>query len=164
MGLERFKVGKGRDTIGARPHLEGDSVGNFKDEDDVYRFIGRLFQELAVDPELAPKFKKANTIVQYQLRDPESQITVDLHPDRDIQVDLGASELDPEVVMSMEADTAHRFWLGKVNVTVALARGQIQAKGPVAKILRLVPLVKPTFPHYEQMLRDAGRDDLLDAA
>ena len=29
----------------------------------------------------------------------------------------------------MEADTAHRFWLGKVNVTVALARGQIKAEG-----------------------------------
>ena len=39
----------------------------------------------------------------------------------------------------MEADTAHRFWLGRVNVTVALARGQIKAKGPVAKILKLVP-------------------------
>ena len=139
-------------------------MGNFKDEDDVYRFIGRLFQELAVDPELAPKFKKADTTVQYQLRDPQSQITVDMRPEREMQVDLGPSELDPEVVMVMDADTAHRFWLGKVNVTVALARGQIKAKGPVAKILRLVPLVKPAFPRYEQMLRDAGRDDLLEAA
>ena len=33
----------------------------------------------------------------------------------------------------MEADTAHRFWLGQVNVTVALARGQIKAKGPVRR-------------------------------
>jgi hypothetical protein len=139
-------------------------LGHFKDEEDVYRFIGRLFQELAADPELAPKFRKADTIVQYQMRDPESQITVDLRPEHEMQVDLGPSELDPEVVMSMEADTAHRFWLGKVNVTVALARGQIKARGPVAKILRLVPLVKPTFPRYEQMLRDAGRDDLLDVA
>ncbi|MEA2496107.1 MAG: hypothetical protein QOJ29_4018 [Thermoleophilaceae bacterium] len=139
-------------------------MGHFKDEEDVYRFIGRLFQELAADPELAPKFRKADTIVQYQMRDPESQITVDLRPEHEMQVDLGPSELDPEVVMSMEADTAHRFWLGKVNVTVALARGQIKARGPVAKILRLVPLVKPTFPRYEQMLRDAGRDDLLDVA
>jgi hypothetical protein len=66
--------------------------------------------------------------------------------------------------MALTADTAHRFWLGKVNVTVALARGQITAKGPVAKILRLVPLVEPSFTRYEQMLRDAGRTDLLDAA
>ena len=59
--------------------------------------------------------------------------------------------------MTMDADTAHRFWLGKVNVTVALARGQMKAKGPVAKILKLVPLVKPVFPRYRQMLEEAGR-------
>ena len=139
-------------------------MGHFKDESDVYAFIGRLFQELAVDPELAPKFKKADTIVQYQMRDPESQITVYMRPDEEMRVDLGPSDLDAEVVMTMDADTAHGFWLGRVNVTVALARGQIKARGPVAKILRLVPLVKPSFPRYEQMLRDAGRTDLLEAA
>jgi putative sterol carrier protein len=139
-------------------------MGHFKDEEDVYRFIGRLFQELAVDPDLSPRFQKADTTVQYQMRDPDSQITVDMRPDKEMQVDLGPSELEPEVVMTMEADTAHRFWLGNVNVTVALARGQIKAKGPVAKVLKLVPLVKPVFPRYKQMLREAGREDLLKAA
>lgn len=139
-------------------------MGYFNDEEDVYRFIGRLFKELAVDPDLAPRFKTANTCVQYQMADPDSQITVKMRPDEEMQVDLGPSELEPEVVMTMEADTAHRFWVGKVNVTVALARGQIKAKGPVAKILKLVPLVKPVFPRYRRMLEDAGRDDLLEAA
>jgi putative sterol carrier protein len=87
-----------------------------------------------------------------------------MRPDEEMRVDLGPSELDPEVVMTMDADTAHRFWVGKVNVTVALARGQIKAKGPVAKILKLVPLVKPAFPRYRRMLEDAGREDLLEAA
>jgi putative sterol carrier protein len=64
--------------------------------------------------------------------------------------------------MTMDADTAHRFWLGKVNVTVALARGQIKAKGPVAKILRLVPLTKPVFPRYKAQLQAAGRGDLAE--
>jgi putative sterol carrier protein len=136
----------------------------FKDADEVYAYIGRLFVELADDDELAPKFQKANTIVQYQYREPESQITVKLVEGEDGQVDCGATTLEPEVVMTMEADTAHRFWLGKVNVTVALARGQIKAKGPVAKILKLVPLIKPVFPRYRSILEQAGREDLLEAA
>jgi hypothetical protein len=49
-----------------------------------------------------------------------------------------------------------------VNVTVALARGQMKAKGPVAKILKLVPLVKPVFPRYRQQLADSGRQDLAE--
>ncbi len=136
----------------------------FKDADEVYRYIGKLFEDLAVDDELAPKFRKANTIVQYQYREPESTITVNLLEGEDGRVDCGATEMEPEVVMSMEADTAHRFWLGKVNVTVALARGQMKAKGPVAKILKLVPLTKPIFPRYKAMLEESERKDLLDAA
>ncbi len=137
----------------------------FKDADEVYEFIGKLFADLAEDEELAPKFQKANTIVQYRYRNPESVITVKVKEDEDGQVDMGDdTDLEPEVVMSMEADTAHRFWLGKVNVTVALARGQMKAKGPVAKILKLVPLTKPVFPRYRKMLEEAGRQDLLEAS
>jgi putative sterol carrier protein len=136
----------------------------FKDADEVYATIGRLFQDLAEDPELAPKFRKANTIVQYQYREPESRITVKLIEGEDGQVDCGETAMEPEVVMSMEADTAHRFWLGQVNVTVALARGQMKAKGPVAKILKLVPLVKPVFPRYRKLLEESDRRDLLEVS
>jgi len=136
----------------------------FKDADEVYSFIGKLFQDLADDEELAPKFRKANTIVQYAYRDPDSVITVELKEGAEGRVEFGDTDLEPEVVMSMDADTAHRFWLGKVNVTVALARGQMKAKGPVAKILKLVPLVKPVFPKYRAMLEEAGRQDLIEAA
>jgi putative sterol carrier protein len=139
-------------------------LGYFKDADEVYQFIGKLFEDLAEDDELAPKFRKANTIVQYQYRNPDSTITVRLREGEEGQVDCGDTTMDPEVVMSMEADTAHKFWLGKVNVTVALARGQMKAKGPVAKILKLVPLVKPVFPRYRKMLEEAGRTDLMEAA
>jgi putative sterol carrier protein len=138
-------------------------VPYFKDADEVYAYIGKLFQDLADDEELAAKFGKANTIVQYQYRQPESQITVKLIDGEGGQVDCGQTMLEPEVVMTMDADTAHRFWLGNVNVTVALARGQMKAKGPVAKILKLVPLVKPVFPRYRRLLEENGRQDLLKA-
>ena len=136
----------------------------FKDAEEVYAYIGGLFESLARDDELAPKFRMANTIVQYRYRDPESQITVRLIEGEDDRVDCGPTDMEPEVVMTMDADIAHRFWLGNVNVTVALAGGEMKAKGPVAKILKLVPLVKPVFPRYRQMLEAAGRKDLLEAS
>ena len=135
----------------------------FKDAQEVYDTIGKLFADLAGDEELAPKFRKANTIVRYAYSDPESTITVRLQEDQPGDVDFGDSEMEPEVTMSMDADTAHSFWLGRVNVTVALARGQIKAKGPVAKILKLVPLTKPVFPRYKAQLEEQGRHDLIDA-
>ena len=33
----------------------------FKDADEVYAYIGKLFEQLAEDEELSPKFQKAKT-------------------------------------------------------------------------------------------------------
>lgn len=135
-------------------------MGYFKDSDEVYDTLGRLFVEITEDEELVSKFKKANTIVRYEHTEPEAVITVLIKDGEDARVEFGDTELEPEVTMTMAADTAHRFWLGQVNVTVALARGEIKATGPVAKILKLVPLTKPLFPRYKALLEAGGRSDL----
>jgi hypothetical protein len=136
-------------------------VAYFSDAQEVYDTIGKLFEQLAQDDELSAEFRKANTILQHDYRDPDSTITMRLSEDEPPDIDFGPTEMEPEVVMSMDADTAHRFWLGQVNVTVALARGQIKASGPVAKILKLVPLTKPAFPRYKALLEAQGREDLV---
>ena len=133
----------------------------FSSAQDVYDTLGRLFVDISSDEELAPKFRKANTIVRYRYSEPDSAITVRLQEGKPGDVDFGDSDMEPEVTMRMAADTAHRFWLGEVNVTVALARGEIKAEGPVAKILALVPLAKPVFPRYKAQLEAQGRTDLL---
>lgn len=134
----------------------------FKDAQEVYDTVGRLFQQLVSDEELGPKFRKADTIVRYDYSEPDSTITVRLEEDKPGDVDFGETEMEPEVTMRMKADTAHRFWLGKVNVTMAIARGEIKPKGPVSKILKLVPLTKPVFPRYRAMLEAEGRQDLIE--
>jgi hypothetical protein len=136
----------------------------FKDADDVYGTLGRVRRELAADPELAPALKRADTTFQLRLRQPDSLVTVSApRDDQPATVDLGNTAMQPEVVLQMDADTAHRFWLGDVNVAVALARGDVRARGPVAKILKLVPLVKPGFQRYRAQLEADGREDLLAA-
>ena len=133
----------------------------FKDADEVYATLGKLFTDLAKDEAVAAEFSRANTIVRYRYTDPEAQITVALREGEPVEVNFGESGLEPEVTMSMTADIGHRFWLGGVNVTVALARGEMRAEGPVAKILRLVPLAKPVFPRYRAQLEAQGRSDLI---
>jgi hypothetical protein len=138
-------------------------VAYFRDAQEVYDTIGRLLAEIAADDDgLGPSFRAADTVVRYEYTDPESTITVRLGEGVDEPVLFGESDLEPEVTMRMAADTAHRFWLGQVDVTRALARGEITAEGPVAKLLRLVPLAKPAFPRYRAMLVEQGRSDLAE--
>jgi hypothetical protein len=136
----------------------------FKDAEDVYANLGLFMRQLAVDPEMTPALKRADTVFQLRMRAPDAVLTVRTPSDEEpAQVDLGETTLQPEVVLQLDADIAHRFWLGQVNVAVALANGDIRTRGPAAKVLKLVPLVKPGFPRYRQQLEAAGREDLLQA-
>jgi hypothetical protein len=122
-------------------------VSTFADATDVYDRIGRVLQELVSDPELVPLFREADTCVRYELRDPDSAITVGSR-----RVDFGESDQEAEVVISMDADVAHSYLLGEVDMTVALARGQILAEGPVTKILAVLPAFEPLLPRYRAIV------------
>jgi putative sterol carrier protein len=63
--------------------------------------------------------------------------------------------------LRMAADDGHRFWLGKLNMTAAMARGRVRVKGSVPKMLKLMPLAKPLRSRYEKILADEGRSDLI---
>jgi len=136
-------------------------VARFRDAQEVYATLGAFFGALDADPELGPRFREADTVIRYVYRKPDAQITIRMAPGQEGQVDFGPSTLEPEVTMTMDADVAHRFWLGKVNVPFAIARGQIRTSGPVAKVLGLAPLVKEAIPRYRAQLEAAGRRDLL---
>jgi hypothetical protein len=46
------------------------------------------------------------------------------------------------------------IWRGDYNLAVGLAKGEVKAKGPVNKILKLVPLTKPLFPMYREAIAE----------
>ena len=130
-------------------------MSRFASADDVYSRIGRVIQELASDPELIPVIKEADTVVRYELHDPESAITVGSRGGV-VRVDLGPSDQEPEVVISMDADVAHQYLLGEIDMTVALARGQILAEGPVTKLLAVLPAFEPLLPRYRAIVSPAN--------
>src|SRR3954453_6730374 len=103
----------------------------FKDADDVYANLGLFLRQLAADPEMTPALKRADTRFQLRLRNPDSGLTGrPPQEDQPPQVALGDTTLQPEVVLQLDADTAHRFWLGQVNVAVAPTPRDIPPPGP----------------------------------
>ena len=63
--------------------------------------------------------------------------------------------------MTMKADVAHAFWHGKVNLVGALAKKEIVAKGPMPKIIKLLPAVEPLYKQYPALLREKGYEDMI---
>jgi len=135
----------------------------FKDETEVYTYIGGIFEEALADPEVGQKFAASGVILRVKYSDPDSTLTVDMPARKVFYGEDARNGPKPVIEMSMKADTAHRFWLGNVNITAAMAKGQVKAKGPIPKILKLVPLTKILFPRYRDAIVKSGRSDLVEA-
>ena len=71
-----------------------------------------------------------------------------------LTVDDGGDDPNADVKLFMPADIADKYWRGEYNLAVGLAKGQVKAKGPVNKILKLVPLTKPLFPMYRERVAE----------
>lgn len=139
-------------------------MGTFKDADQVYDLLGGLFTELTNDENIAEKFAASGLVIRFSYEDPDSEIWLDASKKdpKDIGVFCGPTEsLTAEVEMSMKADVAHQFWLGNVNLMVALTRKQIVAKGPIPKIMKLLPVIKPAYDVYKNMLKERGLEDMI---
>ena len=63
----------------------------------------------------------------------------------------------------MSSDTGNNFFLAKLNLTISIPKGTVRAKGPVPKLLKLIPQAKNLFPEYKSMLQSENRQDLIDA-
>lgn len=124
----------------------------FTDADDVYRYLGGVFR-VAADTEVGPKLATADIDLQVYYSDPDAKVLIRMHGDN-IEVEDGADNEDADVKLFMPADIGDRYWRGEYNLAVGLAKGQVRAKGPVNKILRLVPLTRPIFPMYREMVAE----------
>jgi putative sterol carrier protein len=139
----------------------------FKDFDELYTCFGRLYDEAKRDGRIAPKIKASHLVIQFRYDDPKATVTINAAapPTQEnayFDVRWGDDTgLKPDIEMSMKADVAHEFWHGKVNLMAALARKKIIAKGPMPKILKLLPAVTPMYEMYPRILHQIGRDDLI---
>lgn len=127
----------------------------FNSSDQLKVILGGFFKNLADDETIGKKLLDSNLILKFNYREPDASITIDLSGDKAVFL-FDDSTVKPDVEMSMKADTAHQFWLGKVNLPIALARRAITAKGPIPKILKLLPIIKPAYKLYPDYIKEKG--------
>jgi hypothetical protein len=127
----------------------------FNDANEVDKYIGGVFRLAGEHAETGPKLRAADIVLRAVYTDPECEMHVIMR-EPEVQVIFGPLDEKPDVTLSMPADIANKFWRGEYNMTVGMAKGEVKAKGPVNKILKLIPIAKPIFPMYRELVADKG--------
>ncbi|HKN39151.1 MAG TPA: SCP2 sterol-binding domain-containing protein [Acidimicrobiia bacterium] len=131
----------------------------FQSPEDVYTTVGAFLAEITRAPDMRPKFVNADTSFLVNFTDPAGRILVDCTQDPPVVTTDPPEEAAAEIRLGMSADDAHRFWQGKLNMTVALAKKQVQVAGPMTKMMKLLPALRPAFPRYVEFLEANGHAD-----
>lgn len=127
----------------------------YRSTEQVFAVLGTAWREAFSGSEMREQFKGLQIFVHFSLQEPDAELW--LLSDGSVHEGAWTGTPDkPVVLMQMKADVAHRFWLDKLNVPLAAARGEIKARGPVAKIFGLIPLVKPVKALYPRLCAEHG--------
>ncbi|MBO0727694.1 MAG: hypothetical protein J2P57_00460 [Acidimicrobiaceae bacterium] len=107
---------------------------------------------------IGPRFTKANTSFRIRHHEPDGVFLLDAigEPIEIFYAD-DAEKRDAEVELGMSGDDGHKFWLGELNLPIALARKQVKVTGGVSKLMGLVPALQPAYHAYREHLATLGR-------
>jgi len=131
----------------------------FESSDDMYAVFTPFMQSLTTDPVVGRKFVAAKTSFRVNHTDPDGVFLLDATVDPPVlYVGDAAVGREAEVDLTMSAEDGHRFWLGQLNLPVALAKRKVKVSGGVTRLMGLVPALQPAYELYRKHLVGIGRE------
>jgi hypothetical protein len=119
--------------------------------------IDRVFSMMSEDAEMGPRLRDADVPQRFEFDDLDLVVNIragagdegNLHWEWTDDVDW-----DAKVKMKMSSEVANRYFQGKENVAMAIARRRIKTGGDVRAALSLIPITKPIYARYRELLEE----------
>ena len=128
----------------------------YQSPDECREVLDKTFAIMSEDPEMGPKLKDADTPQRFEFDDIDLVVNVRAAREGE-EGNLSwtwSDEIDwePKVRMTMSSETANKYFQGKENVAMAIARRRIKAGGDVKAALALIPITKPVYGRYRELV------------
>lgn len=127
----------------------------FQSPTEFREVMDRTFTMMSEDPQMGPRLRDADTPQRFEFTD--FDLVVNIRAGSPAEPNLAWEWTDevswkPKVEMTMSSETANRYFQGKENVALAMARRRIKAGGDVKAALAIIPITKPLFARYREMI------------
>ncbi|HEU4703163.1 MAG TPA: hypothetical protein VFS37_11840 [Conexibacter sp.] len=128
----------------------------FRSAKEFREVMDRVFALMDGDADMGPRLRDADVPQRFEFEDFDLVVNIRAAtPGEDANLvwewsdDVG---WDAKVHMKMSSETANRYFQGKENVALAIARRRIKTGGDVKAALALIPITKPVFGHYRELV------------
>ncbi len=128
----------------------------FSSPDEVIEVMDQIFSMMSEDPDMGPKLRDADVPQRFEFTDVDLVVNIRA-ADEDEEGNLywewsDDVDWDPKVKMAMTSETANKYFQGKENVAMAIARRRIKTGGDVKAALSLIPITKPIYERYRDLV------------
>ena len=118
--------------------------------------IDQIFTMMSEDPDMGPKLRDADVPQRFEFEDVDMVVNIRAaQPGEDGCLHwVWTDDIDwkPKVKMAMSSETANKYFQGKENVAIAIARRRIKTSGDVKAALALIPITKPVYARYRDLV------------
>jgi hypothetical protein len=135
----------------------------FSSPSEFRQVMDELFTMMSQDPEMGPALRDADVPQRFEFEDLDLVMNVRAAKPDD-PPDPGRENLrwewsdevgwEPRVRMKMSSQVANRYFQGKENIPIAIARRRIKTGGDIRASLALIPITKPVYARYREMLQE----------
>ncbi|MFH1032911.1 MAG: hypothetical protein V1806_00260 [Pseudomonadota bacterium] len=124
----------------------------FQNSQQMLDMLKDLWTHVVFESPFGAKLREYEITYKFVISDPAGYLWVG--PE---QVLIGEeANLDAVITMELSGDTVHAFWLKKLQLPVALATRKIKSKGPIPKVLKILPFLKPVYEKYPEYCAKHG--------
>jgi hypothetical protein len=118
--------------------------------------MDRVFTIMSEDPEMGPRLRDADVPQRFEFDDVDLVLNVRAAragEDGNLAWEWTDDvDWEPKVKMAMSSETANKYFQGKENIPMAIARRRIKTGGDVKAALALMPITKPIFARYRALV------------
>jgi hypothetical protein len=127
----------------------------FRSSEEFRQVMDRTFALMAEDPQMGPALRDADVPLRFVF--PDLGLVANVGPGEPGGANLvwGWSDdvgWEARAELSMDSPVANKFFQGRENVPLALARRRIRTGGDLAAAMTLIPIIKPLQPRYRELL------------
>lgn len=121
--------------------------------------MDQVLEMMSTDDDLGPRLRDAEVPQRFEFPDVDLVVNIAHAPEVRDGHHLrwrwsDDVDWDCEVEMRLDSDVANRYFQGEENVALAFARRRIKASGNAKKALALIPITKPLFTRYRELLEE----------
>ena len=131
----------------------------FANAEELYKIFQLTLDKVMKDEKLNESLGAGDMVVGLKVPNLDAFITLELKGS--LKASYGPPTMKIDVTAANDDEIFVKFWQGKLNLMMAMTKGQVKTQGAVTKMLKLLPKIGPVYKFFAESLKEAGREDLV---